>query len=394
MTTRAMIAPSSTSIRKRERKKETKIVWKSTTSIRRRHDTMLAFSQILAIVIVAVAVTFKNISTTTPIFVKATSSASESLPPSSSSSSSVPLPTASMERLPSDLVARTTRGGARGFGVGSDEHKRNVKGVASTDSPLRSALKRASATTKSKVQTTSSTTATATCNSDKFVVSTIVDKIYTRWWFHGVPQVFRFCFAGSLANLFFLWLEHTLYVWTTNSAIAPFVLTTVFEVEEEHAATISYTAAYLLQIVSTHFLNALLVYGLSTVDTLPKYLTTLRRQFYAYSTGMVLSVMLFGYLTSSTRPEWLLWMDRRTALWTTTFIIAGINYVVIGKIMNTNQGNDNSSSEKSTNAVATPSARTTLKPEKSRVGTAFIKLTPAKTTTEGIKGLVTKKRSD
>jgi hypothetical protein len=185
-----------------------------------------------------------------------------------------------------------------------------------------------------------------------------------------------------------------LYVWTTNSAIAPFVLTTVFEVEEEHAATISYTAAYLLQIVSTHFLNALLVYGLSTVDTLPKYLTTLRRQFYAYSTGMVLSVMLFGYLTSSTRPEWLLWMDRRTALWTTTFIIAGINYVVIGKIMNTNQGNDNSSSEKSTNAVATPSARTTLQPEKSRVGTAFIKLTPAKTTTGGIKGLVTKKRSD
>jgi hypothetical protein len=91
-------------------------------------------------------------------------------------------------------------------------------------------------------------------------------------------------------------------------------------------------------------------------------------------------------------------MDRRTALWTTTFIIAGINYVVIGKIMNTNHGNDNSSSEKSTNAVAAPAARTTLEPEKSRVGTrwnaTFFKMTPAKTTTGGIKGLITKKRSD
>ena len=161
----------------------------------------------------------------------------------------------------------------------------------------------------------------------------VVDRIYHGWWFGQVPEIFRFCFTGSLANVFFLWLEHLLFVVATESPTATIVLTSVFDVEEDHAATISYTIAYLLQIVTTHMLNALLVYGLSTVDTFSKYVTTLRRQFYAYSTGMVLSVMLFGYLTSTSRPQWLQWMDRRTALWTTTFIIAGVNYVVIGKIM-------------------------------------------------------------
>lgn len=153
---------------------------------------------------------------------------------------------------------------------------------------------------------------------------------------YSCPQLFRFCVSGSLANLLFLWIEKNLFSILSEAPPGQFPAWV-----HDNATTVSYTTAYLLQIVTTHALNALLVYGLDTVSTLSKYWATLRGQFCAYSVGMVLSVMLFSYLTSSSSssPPGLN-LDRHVALWTTTAIVAGINYMVIGKIMqSTSVGN-------------------------------------------------------
>jgi len=93
-------------------------------------------------------------------------------------------------------------------------------------------------------------------------------------WFKS-PGILRFGTAASLGNLVFFAMDSSLNDMAASiSNKLPIVLL-------ESKEALCFALAYLAQIVLQHFLNALLVYGLETIATKERYISTLASSYSA-----------------------------------------------------------------------------------------------------------------
>jgi hypothetical protein len=91
---------------------------------------------------------------------------------------------------------------------------------------------------------------------------------------------------------------------------------------DTYQAGLSFFSAYLLQIVSTHLLFAMLVYGVHTVDTPEKYFKTLWGQFRIYAASLVGSTILNTYLIGTG-------VDKTVSFFATMIVFACFNYFLV-----------------------------------------------------------------
>jgi hypothetical protein len=111
----------------------------------------------------------------------------------------------------------------------------------------------------------------ASTTSNSPLTLTTIDNAYQRY--HRLPVSFRFMTAGIIGNASFFLLEKCIYKLLCrqhhhDGSILPALVLNYKE-------SASFFVAYLIQILPQHFLNAVLCYGLDTIDSRQKYLTTL-----------------------------------------------------------------------------------------------------------------------
>lgn len=148
--------------------------------------------------------------------------------------------------------------------------------------------------------------------------STSIESLYKSWFIHASEPV-RFFVSGTFGNVCFYFLERLVYFQLCKlSSLPPFV--------EDYKDTVSFFIAYVLQIVSQHWLHALLVYGLETIDTREKYLKTLGGQSSAYIVSLFGSTFLNQALLSTG-------MTKNMAFLITLWVFGFINYFVVGWIV-------------------------------------------------------------
>ncbi len=145
-------------------------------------------------------------------------------------------------------------------------------------------------------------------------------RLYNMWY--CLPQVFRFFVGGNLGNISFFYTEQFLFKYLSTNPYALFSL----EFLESILPGLSFFTAYLMQIVTTHLLFALLVYGLQTISTPEKYLKTLWGQFRVYAASLVCSTVLNSYLINAG-------VDKTVAFFGTMSVFACINYLLISWVV-------------------------------------------------------------
>jgi hypothetical protein len=145
----------------------------------------------------------------------------------------------------------------------------------------------------------------------------ILQVLYSRWF--DVSSLARFFVSGNLGNICFFFIERFIFVQLTKQESLP-------EFVANYKETVSFFVGYLLQIITQHFLHAVLVYGLETINTREKYFKTLLGQFYAYGIALFGSTALNLSLISSG-------LDKTVAFFSTMVIFACINYYLVGWLM-------------------------------------------------------------
>ena len=140
-----------------------------------------------------------------------------------------------------------------------------------------------------------------------------------RAWF-AVPQPLRFFVGGNLGNLCFYYCELAIcaYMKEIASSIPQEIL--------NYKDSVSYFLGYMIHIPAQHFIYALLVYGIGSIDTPTKYIKTLIGMYATMLSSAVGSTALNGALLSAG-------MDKAVAFICTLWLFACINYVVIGWIV-------------------------------------------------------------
>jgi hypothetical protein len=141
--------------------------------------------------------------------------------------------------------------------------------------------------------------------------------VYKTWF--QVSEPIRFFVSGNIGNVCFFFLERLIYYQLGKMNNLP-------QSVVDYKESVSFFIGYLLQIVSQHLLNAVLVYGLDTIDTRAKYFKTLVGQSSAYIFALFGSTFLnLGLLQAG--------LEKSTAFVSTLMIFACINYFVIGWIV-------------------------------------------------------------
>lgn len=148
--------------------------------------------------------------------------------------------------------------------------------------------------------------------------STSIESLYKSWFIHASEPV-RFFVSGNLGNVCFYFLERLVYFQLCKMSSLPSFV-------EDYKDSVSFFIGYLLQIVSQHWLHALLVYGLETIDTSEKYFKTLIGQSSAYVVALFGSTFLNQALISSG-------VAKNVAFLITLLVFACINYFVVGWVV-------------------------------------------------------------
>ena len=102
-------------------------------------------------------------------------------------------------------------------------------------------------------------------------------------WYTAVPEPARFFISGNVGNVLLFFLERVL-----AQAIHPILPESLVPFQD----SISFFLAYFLDIAVQHYLHAVLVYGLESIDTLAKYVRTLRGMYAALVTAAIGSTIL------------------------------------------------------------------------------------------------------
>lgn len=148
---------------------------------------------------------------------------------------------------------------------------------------------------------------------------------YEAYWRLSEPV--RFFISGNAGNVVFYYLERVVSFLLTNYVeLSPGV--------EEFQDSLSFFIAYILQVVTQHWLHALLVYGLHTIDTREKYFKTLGGVYSAYMVSLIGSTLLNMLFITGLN------MNKTLAFIITLWTFAIINYFVIGWMVRKGQETD------------------------------------------------------
>lgn len=142
----------------------------------------------------------------------------------------------------------------------------------------------------------------------------VLIQIYRSWF--KISELGRFFVSGNLGNMCFFFLERAVSRQLSQMSELP-------EFVEDYKDSVSFFIAYILQIVTQHLFNAVLVYGIDTINTWEKYFKTLLGQYSAYGFALVGSTCLNMLLLR-------IGMDKTIAFFTTLTLFACINYFLIG----------------------------------------------------------------
>lgn len=137
-------------------------------------------------------------------------------------------------------------------------------------------------------------------------------------WHRTVPEPFRFFVSGNIGSIFFFLLDSGVH--SLLCSLPKDFLPSAIQANKD---AVSFFVGYLIQIWMQHFLNALLVYGLGSINTKEKYISTLRGQYSAYMFALFGSTALNIALSRAG-------FNKKVAFVLTMSIFACINYVVIG----------------------------------------------------------------
>lgn len=149
--------------------------------------------------------------------------------------------------------------------------------------------------------------------------------------FYRIPQPVRYFIAGNLGNVVFFLVERLLHFGMVQ--LLPTDSTTTnnnnkfLDLVAAWADTITFFSAYMLHIPVQHYLYALLVFGLDSINTPSKYWQTLGGTYSALMASSVGSTAL-----NTTLLKW--GLSRTTAFVVTLWTFACFNYFVIGWIVN------------------------------------------------------------
>jgi len=175
-------------------------------------------------------------------------------------------------------------------------------------------------------------------------------------WRHRVPQPLRFFLSGNCGNVAMFYMEVVLSQMLTASvaAMTPSSssgdtttgtsTSTLFRLLASSQDSISFLGAYLAHIVVQHWLHAVLVYGLDTINTPQKYWTTLHGMFRAMLTSAMGSTLLNTLLLKAT----FLPLSKTAKFVLTLWTFSAINYFWITWIVkrseatSSNSNNNNS----------------------------------------------------
>lgn len=174
----------------------------------------------------------------------------------------------------------------------------------------------------------------------------IITTISTFWF--SIPSIVRYLISGNIGNIAVYLCEQGIYHFVLHGGddgrlplllLPPHLL--------PHRDTISFFIGYLMAVPVQHISHALLVYGISTINTRDKYITTLIGMYSAMITSCIGSTLLNAALLKYTK------IPKVGAFLITVFAFAFLNFFVIGWIVN-NSNNTNKNNQISTTLSQEP----------------------------------------
>lgn len=143
--------------------------------------------------------------------------------------------------------------------------------------------------------------------------STTLARIQERWF--RLPEPLRFFISGNFGNICLFTCDSVLGIYLRNTgwSIPP---------------AVAFFFAYMMHIPAQHLLHASLVYGICSINTKFKYITTLLETYSALGASAVGSAALNGFLRHRVIPN-----HRLVAFCLTMAIFAVVNYTLMHYIM-------------------------------------------------------------
>lgn len=137
----------------------------------------------------------------------------------------------------------------------------------------------------------------------------------------------RFGASGILGNALFFGLDKMLFplILRTAAEFSSNNKSSIADISKwihQHAASVSFFVAYLIDIAIQHFLNAWLVFGIHTISTRDLYFSSLATSYTAYFGTLCGSTILQSYLL-----QW--GLSQNKAFWSTIALGSLVNYFVL-----------------------------------------------------------------
>jgi hypothetical protein len=139
-------------------------------------------------------------------------------------------------------------------------------------------------------------------------------------WFNNVASPIRFFVSGTTGNLFLFRFEQLAYQVLGNANSLPPIF-------ESHKDSVSFFLGYIILLPTQHLLNALLTFGIDTIDTREKYWKTLIAEVKVYVTALCGSTLLNAILMQMG------WMSKTAVFILTLCIFSCFNYIVINVLV-------------------------------------------------------------
>lgn len=147
--------------------------------------------------------------------------------------------------------------------------------------------------------------------------------------FFLIPAPLRYFISGNCGNVVFYFTERLLYLalfhFHFSKQLIPEDWTEMMLPSWVNSAT--FFSAYILQVPAQHYLHALLVYGLESIDTPAKYYRTLGGMFSTLAVSALGSTVLNALLLNTGK------LNKPAAFIVTLWAFSIINYLIIGWIV-------------------------------------------------------------
>mmetsp|Transcript_12460 Transcript_12460/g.15609 ORF Transcript_12460/g.15609 Transcript_12460/m.15609 type:complete len:231 (-) Transcript_12460:267-959(-) len=131
---------------------------------------------------------------------------------------------------------------------------------------------------------------TIATNNPNVLTSMIYSKFFT------FPQPVRFFASAAIGNGVLFAIDKIIYYNLKSGGGSDQEGMYLSKLLQENAETISFFISYMVQIAAQHFLNALLVFGLSTISTKKKYMHTLAGSYTTYFGSMLGTTFINTFL--------------------------------------------------------------------------------------------------